>query len=804
MKFRSGTTTVLAVVTVSGGSASYTTASLKAGIHKLTAVYSGGGGYAGSTSSVVTYVIGQAPSVTVSGLPATVRPNSATLHPFTVVVTNPSSGGRLTHLFLKVALSGINNLTPFAVVLQYQDTSGTWCNLANFKGVTTVSGYIPEVGSSCASSYPASFSLAAPGALTVHMRVGYPTTSGILFYGKQMVTASLYTGTCTASGCTSVAPLTGSAAPSGSGTTNLVPPSPLGTNIRDIATRPATSTVRKTFDVALQSTVEPKSTYTTYGLPAPTGTVKYEFNATPTEVVVRTLVSLTGAASQTPLYLYNSLHLKAGTNTVTRTYSGDAVYAPSTLTQSFTVTPTAPTGTPFMCMISSSFGTPQTVSVYVEASGKVPAATLDRGTTTSVDVTNGVVTLTVDPAVARTSYNTSQTAAALKFVNGGSSVVTVGPITFQGTTGVKTEIVGAWSDVSVAVPVASGLAPGTKTVTGTAGVVFRAGFNSWTCVSATATVPAVIGTTEVAGTVLSVNPDGSATAGSPVQLTASVYPRPSDASAPGTVTFFDGSKSLELVTVVGSGTGAGTAQLTTSNLTPGLHALHAEWTGNDTLTVPANISNVVTISIVTAGTNRQTGKGYWEVATDGGIFSFGNAAFYGSMGGKPLNQPIVGIAATPDGKGYWEVASDGGIFSFGNAAFYGSMGGKPLNQPIVGMAATPDRQGLLGGGHRRRASSASATPPSTARWAASRSTQPIVGIAATPDGKGYWEVATDGGIFASATPPSTARWAASRSTSRSSAWPPRPTAGATGRWPPTAASSLRQRRASTARWAASR
>ena len=48
--------------------------------------------------------------------------------------------------------------------------------------------------------------------------------------------------------------------------------------------------------------------------------------------------------------------------------------------------------------------------------------------------------------------------------------------------------------------------------------------------------------------------------------------------------------------------------------------------------------------------------GYWLVASDGGIFSFGNAAFYGSMGGKPLNKPIVGMAATPTGGGYWEVA----------------------------------------------------------------------------------------------------------------------------------------------------
>ena len=71
------------------------------------------------------------------------------------------------------------------------------------------------------------------------------------------------------------------------------------------------------------------------------------------------------------------------------------------------------------------------------------------------------------------------------------------------------------------------------------------------------------------------------------------------------------------------------------------------------------------------------GKGYWLVASDGGVFSFGDAAFYGSTGGLTLNKPIVGIAATPDGKGYWLVASDGGVFSFGDAAFYGSTGRSP-------------------------------------------------------------------------------------------------------------------------------
>src|SRR6202035_4938668 len=70
--------------------------------------------------------------------------------------------------------------------------------------------------------------------------------------------------------------------------------------------------------------------------------------------------------------------------------------------------------------------------------------------------------------------------------------------------------------------------------------------------------------------------------------------------------------------------------------------------------------------------------GYHLVGGDGGIFSYGDAHFYGSMGGQHLNSPIVGMAATPDGGGYWEVAADGGVFSFGDAVFYGSRGGAPV------------------------------------------------------------------------------------------------------------------------------
>jgi hypothetical protein len=142
-----------------------------------------------------------------------------------------------------------------------------------------------------------------------------------------------------------------------------------------------------------------------------------------------------------------------------------------------------------------------------------------------------------------------------------------------------------------------------------------------------------------------------------------------------------------------------------------------------------------------------TGKGYWEVAADGGLFAFGTAQFYGSEGGKPLNAPVVGMTATPTGKGYWEVAADGGLFAFGTAQFYGSEGGKPLNAPVVGMTATP-----TGKGYWEVAADGGLFAFGTAQFYGSEGGKPlnapVVGMTATPTGKGYWEVAADGGLFA--------------------------------------------------------
>ncbi len=141
-----------------------------------------------------------------------------------------------------------------------------------------------------------------------------------------------------------------------------------------------------------------------------------------------------------------------------------------------------------------------------------------------------------------------------------------------------------------------------------------------------------------------------------------------------------------------------------------------------------------------------SGNGYWLVATDGGIFSFGDAHFYGSTGAIHLNRPIVGMASTPSGHGYWLVASDGGIFAYGDAHFYGSTGDIHLNKPVVGMTATPD-----GHGYWFVATDGGIFAYGDAHFYGStgglRLNRPIVGMAATWQGRGYWMVGNDGGMF---------------------------------------------------------
>lgn len=155
----------------------------------------------------------------------------------------------------------------------------------------------------------------------------------------------------------------------------------------------------------------------------------------------------------------------------------------------------------------------------------------------------------------------------------------------------------------------------------------------------------------------------------------------------------------------------------------------------------------VRVTNIIGMTRTPDNGGYWLVGSDGGVFAFGNASFYGSMGGKPLNAPLVGMAVTRTGKGYWLAGADGGVFAFGDAAFYGSMGGKPLNKPVTAIGATAD-----GGGYWLAAKDGGIFAFGNAGFYGSMGgkplNSPVVDMDVTPDGGGYWMTAEDGGVFA--------------------------------------------------------
>ncbi len=146
------------------------------------------------------------------------------------------------------------------------------------------------------------------------------------------------------------------------------------------------------------------------------------------------------------------------------------------------------------------------------------------------------------------------------------------------------------------------------------------------------------------------------------------------------------------------------------------------------------------------------------MGSDGGIFTFGSAQFYGSTGSLHLQRPVVGITPTADRGGYWLVASDGGIFAFGDSGFYGSIPGsglKPagsgqphsLNAPIVGMVPSHD-----GGGYFMVASDGGVFAFGDARFEGSC---PGIGgcsgaaVSVVPDatGNGYWVVTNLGAVY---------------------------------------------------------
>jgi len=193
----------------------------------------------------------------------------------------------------------------------------------------------------------------------------------------------------------------------------------------------------------------------------------------------------------------------------------------------------------------------------------------------------------------------------------------------------------------------------------------------------------------------------------PEKLTATVTTTSPGGSITGSVQFFEGNILLGTVPLAGN-----QAVVDVEAKVAGTYVLTASYSG-DGANAPSTSGalNQVMLGLGQAGL-----YGYWLVGSDGGIFTFGSAQFYGSTGALTLQRPVVGITPTSDLGGYWLVASDGGIFTFGDAGFFGS---------IPGLGFAPAGTG-----------------------AAKQLNAPIVGMVPSSDGGGYFMVGSDGGVFA--------------------------------------------------------
>jgi hypothetical protein len=499
--------------------------------------------------------------------------------------------------------------------------------------------------------------------------------------------------------------------------------------------------------------------------PTATGTVQFQ-NGT-TDLGAPVAVSAGVATSTTAALPVGSLTL----NAVFAPTAGTG-YAGSTGTADFTVDPlTATTTVLTVAPVSpQTFGTSETLTATISptATGTVQ---FQNGTTdlgSPVDVSAGVATYTTSalpvgsltlhavfvPTVGNGFAGSTGQASFTVTPIATTTTLTVAPGSPQllGTSETLTATVSptatgsvqfqdGTTDLGSPVAVSAGVAHFTTAALPAGTLTLHAVFTptagngyAGSTGTATFTVTPLTATT----TSLTVAPTGPQLVGTSETLTATVSP-----TATGTVQFeVDSTPIGAPVTVT-----AGVATYTTTALPPGALTLGAVFTptaGNGYAGSTGTAPFTVTGASGTAST--PDGKGYWLVASDGGVFAYGNAHFYGSTGGQHLNAPIVAFATTPDGKGYWLVAADGGVFAYGDATFYGSTGGQHLNAPIVGISTTPD-----GKGYRLVASDGGVFSYGDATFYGSTGGQhlnaPIVGISTTPDGLGYWLVASDGGVF---------------------------------------------------------
>ena len=368
------------------------------------------------------------------------------------------------------------------------------------------------------------------------------------------------------------------------------------------------------------------------------------------------------------------------------------------------------------------------------------ATTLSNGLNTT-GITDDGIAITLLGSTQTVTIAQARCGAAGPDVNAASILPVVSSITpVQGPTIGGTVVTVTGSGFTGATAVNFGSNPGTGvTVTSPTTLTVISPPHSAGSVPVTVTAPS--GTSSTSGTF---NYHDSISTGPPTITGSSPSSGPPSGGSTVTITG-TGLCGLISVTFGGVASGSVTVNATCTTIT----ASAPPGTG----TVPITVTTIGGTSTSPTDFTYIT-PGYWMTASDGGVFSFGGAQFFGSMGGHPLNQPIVAMANTPDHQGYWLFAADGGVFAFGDAAFFGSVpgvlvpAGRTLNAPIVAAEASPD-----GHGYRMFAADGGVFDFGDAQYVGSlpglkvTPNKPVVAATSNPLGQGYWLVAGDGGVF---------------------------------------------------------
>ena len=750
VQFLSGATDIGSPQAVTAGAASLVTTSLPVGADSLTAVFTptGGNGYAGSTSSPVTYTVNPASTTTVLATPTPPGPQfvgtSVTLQ---ATVTSDVAG---TITGTVQFLSGTADVgTPQTVNAGVASLTTTSLPVGNPDSLTAV--FSPTVGGDFATSTSTAVSYSVTPLNATTTTLQSPSPASPVTFGTSVTLNATVTsvdeGTITGtvqflSGSTDI----GTPQAVSSGAASLVTTA-LPVGAPDSLTAVFTSTADNTFAGSTSSpvsyTVNPASTATVLAAPTPTGP---QFVGT--AVTLHATVTSGAAGTITGSVQFKSGSTSIGTaQTVTAgaaslTTTALPVGSPDSLTAVFAPTPGSNFATSTSTAVDYTVNPLNTTSIALTASPESPQLS-GSSVTLSATVTSGTpgtITGTVQFFSGNTAVGNSQGVGA-----GAASIATTAlQVGVDSLTAVFTPTAGNGFAGSTSSPVL-------YTIDSTVTTPPPPPIGATSSQGASSNSPSGLATAGVSGATATGSGEGALTvatySGNPVAGTVSG----------GTGVYYD--------VALSSGNQFGSVTITISDLGPGGQSLDW-WNGNawepfsdqvynaatNSVTLTVNTATSPTLSQLTgtqiaASTDPAPSRGYWEVASDGGVFAFGGAGFFGSAGSIHLNQPIVGLAATPDGQGYWLVASDGGLFNYGDAKFFGSQGGTHLNKPIVGIATTP-----TGNGYWEVASDGGVFSFGDAAFYGSTGSihlnKPIVGIAATPSGRGYWLVASDGGIFA--------------------------------------------------------